>query len=338
MIKAKQRLPDRKSKVTVPEVALRANVSEPTVSRIMRNEGLVAHDARATVMETVWALGYVPNCIASSLASLEIQLIGVLVPSLSNIVFPEVLRGISAGLAALNYQAVIGSSDYDIDLEEGLVRGLLAWLPEAILIAGFDHTVATRRMLDQSGVRVVEMMDIDSSPIGIAVGMSHRKAELAAGRHLIARGYRRFGYVWHDWTADRRARLRYDGLWEALAEAGLSFVGHAIADGQSSVAAGREQTAQLIAQRTVDMAVYSNDDMAVGGVLHCLATGSSIPDRLAIFGFNGLDVGRELPLPLSTIRSNRFLVGHRAVEKILERPAAPNGIDTGLEISAGLTA
>ncbi len=341
MATGKQRLKDRKSKITVHEVALQAGVSQSTVSRIMRNQGLVAEATRTKVMEAVRALGYVPNRIAGSLASLQSHLIGVVVPSLSNIVFPEVLQGINAGLKTSNYQSVISISDYDIDREETLVRGLLAWKPAAILIAGFDHTVATRRMLDQSGIRVVEMMDIDSAPIDIAVGMSHRKAGHAAARHLIAKGYRRFGYVGHDWTADRRARLRYDGMCEALSEAGLSIIAHAISDAQSSVATGREQTAQLLRMAPVDVAVYSNDDMAVGGVFHCMGAGISLPGQLAIFGFNGLDLGRELPQPLSTIRSNRFLIGQKSIQAILEtpdRPETPTVLDTGFEISPGATA
>ncbi|WP_343078805.1 LacI family DNA-binding transcriptional regulator [Ostreiculturibacter nitratireducens] len=341
MTKAKQRLPDKKSKITLRDVAQSADVSESTVSRIMRNEGLVADATRAKVMEAVRALGYVPNRIAGSLASLDTNLLGVVVPSLSNIVFPEVLQGINAGLKRTRFQAVISVSDYDMEREETLVRGILSWQPAAILITGFDHTLATRRMLDQSGVRVVEMMEIDSAPIDVAVGMSHRKAGYAAGRYLIERGYRRFGYVGHDWTADRRARHRYDGLSEALAEAGLSILAHAIADGSSSVGAGKQQTAQLRSMTDVDIAVYSNDDMAVGGYFHCLEAGVRVPEDLAIFGFNGLEIGRELPKPLSTLRSNRFMIGLKSVEAILEdreRPQTKTTIDTGFELFAGATA
>ncbi|WFR99399.1 LacI family DNA-binding transcriptional regulator [Rhizobium tumorigenes] len=338
----RRRLPDRKSKITLREVALRADVSESTVSRIMRNQSLVADATREKVMETVRALGYVPNRIAGSLASLNSHLIGVVIPSLSNIVFPEVIQGVHEALKSSDFQAVISTTEYDIDREEVMVRGLLAWKPAAILIAGFDHTMATRRMLDQSGVRVVELMDIDSAPIDIAVGMSHRKAGHAIGQHLIARGYRHFGYVGHDWAADRRARLRYDGLREALAEAGLSIEAHAIADGPSSVGTGRDQTKNLCATSSkIDVAVYSNDDMAVGGVFHCLSAGISLPDDMAIFGFNGLEIGRELPQPLSTLRSNRFMIGKKAIEAILESPercTRPVVIDTGFEIFSGATA
>lgn len=338
----RRRLPDKKSKITLREVALRADVSESTVSRIMRNQSLVADATREKVMETVRALGYVPNRIAGSLASLNSHLIGVVIPSLSNIVFPEVIQGVHEGLKNSDFQAVISTTEYDMDREEVMVRGLLAWKPAAILIAGFDHTMATRRMLDQSGVRVVELMDIDSAPIDIAVGMSHRRAGYAIGQHLIARGYRRFGYVGHDWAADRRARLRYDGLREALAEAGLAIEAHAIADGPSSVATGREQTRLLCATSSdIDVAVYSNDDMAVGGVFHCLSAGIALPTDMAIFGFNGLEIGRELPQPLSTLRSNRFLIGKKAIEAILESPersTRPVVIDTGFEVFPGATA
>lgn len=341
MTRVKQRLPDRKAKVTLRDVALQADVSESTVSRIVRGEGLVADATREKVMETVRALGYVPNRIAGSLASLDSHLLGVVVPSLSNIVFPEVLQGINAALKATRYQAVISVSDYDMAREEVLVRGILSWQPAAILITGFEHTLATRKMLDQSGVRVVEMMEIDSAPIDVAVGMSHRKAGYATGKYLVEKGYRRFGYVGHDWTSDRRARQRYDGLCEALAEAGLSIVAHAIADDTSSISAGKQQTAILRRTPGVDVAVFSNDDMAVGGVFHCIAEGVRMPQDLAIFGFNGLEIGRDLPQPLSTIRSNRFLIGQQAIEAILnqpERPATKTTIDTGFEIFAGTTA
>lgn len=337
----RQRLAAHPRRVTVHEVAVHANVSEATVSRIMRNTGLATDATRDRVMQSVRALGYVPNRLAGALASFETRLVGVVIPSLSNIVFPEVLAGIHAGLAGSDHQAVIAVTDYDPGREETAVRGLLAWQPAAVLIAGFDHTDATRRMLAASTGRVVQMMDIDAAPIDLAVGLSHHRAGYDTARHLIARGYRRFGYVGHDWTADRRARLRHDGLCRALAETGLAFMAEARTDGPSSVSAGREQTARLRAMADIDVAVCSNDDMAVGAVFHCLAAGLRMPADLAVFGFNGLDIGRTLPQPLSTVRSNRFAIGQRAVMEVLstpQRPARSRLIDTGFDIFPGATA
>ncbi len=342
MAKQRQRLSDRKSKVTVSDVARLAQVSDSTVSRIMRNHGLIADATRVRVMEAVRALGYVPNRIAGSLASLDSQLVGVVIPSLSNIVFPEVLQGINAGLAGTNRQSVISVTDYDLDKEEVVVRNLLAWQPAAVLIAGSTHTDATRRMLDQSGIRIVEFMETDYPPVDVAVGLSHVAAGMVTARHLLARGYRRFGYVGYGGTIDVRARMRYDGFCTVLSEAGVTLEGEAMSDGQTSVGKGRAQTADLRARAPgVEVIVYSNDDMAVGGLFHCLSAGIRVPEDLALFGFNGLDIGRELPQPLSTIRSNRFNIGKRAVEVFLQdpiRPDRPSIIDTGFEVFEGATA
>ncbi len=330
------------SAVTLADVARLAEVSEITVSRILRNIGPVAEETRQRVLAAVRDTGYVRNRIAGTLASATSNLIGVLIPSLSNIVFADVLRGIDSGLEPSGFRPVIGITGYDPLVEEKLVASLLAWKPAAMILVGFDHTDVTRRRLDQSGVRVAELMDIDSVPIDVAVGLSHRTAGHATGRHLLGRGYRRVAYVGHDWNTDRRARLRWEGLVQALAETELALVDQWLNDGPSSTEAGRQGLAALLAGgRRPDVVVFSNDDMAVGGVFHCLAEGLVVKRDLALFGFNGLDIGQALPTPLSTVRSDRFRIGKIAVEEILsasERRDAPQTIDAGFEILDGATA
>lgn len=334
-----KRQPDRKQRVTLTEVARLSGVSEITVSRVLRNSGPISEHTRQKVMEAVNKIGYVPNRLAGSLASAESNLMGVIIPSLSNIVFPEVLRGIHAALDPSGLQPVVGVTDYDRDTEEDLVRSLLAWKPRAMLIVGFDHTDVTRRMLRNADIRIAELMDIDSEPIDIAVGMSHRGAGIDTGRHLIERGYRRFGFVSHDWAKDYRALLRYEGLVQALTESGLSLVDQEHFDGPTSTMAGRQGLAALLARTPdIDAVVFTNDDMAVGGVFHCLAENIVLKEELAIFGFNGLSIGEALPQPLSTIRSHRFDIGKTAVEMILQERDGPKVINTGYEIVIGGTA
>jgi len=327
---------------TLSHVAQLAGVSENTVSRVIRNKGPIADKTRARVHLAIEELGYVPNRAAGSLASSGSLLIGVLLPSLSNIVFPEVLQGIHAALQTTPYQPMIGVTDYDPMKEQSILSSLLAWKPAAIITTGFEHTDMTRRMLSNSRVRVAELMDIDDEPIDIAVGLSHRQAGHAAGLHLIGRGYRKFGYVGHDWSADSRARLRYDGFSAALQEAGLRLDAEERFEGPSSTIAGRDTLASLLARTPdLDAVFFSNDDMAVGGFFHCLGAGIAVREQLALFGFNGLDIGQALPMPLSTVRSNRYLIGKTAVEHLLESPERQEEkqiIDTGYEIIEGATA
>ena len=101
------------------------------------------------------------------------NLVGVIIPSLSNIVFADVLRGIDVGLEPSGFRPVIGITGYQSSVEEKLVGSLLACKPAAMIVVGVDHTAATRRRLEQSGIRTAELMDIDSTPIDLAVGLSH---------------------------------------------------------------------------------------------------------------------------------------------------------------------
>lgn len=327
---------------TLAHVARLANVSENTVSRVIRNKGAIADETRSRVISAIEQLGYVPNRAAGSLASSSSLIIGVILPSLSNIVFPEVLQGIHAALAETPYQPMIGVTDYDLLQEQKILSSLLAWQPAAIITTGFDHTETSRCMLQNNRIRVAELMDIDNTPVDLAVGLSHRKAGYQSARYLASRGYRRIGYVGHDWTADRRAFLRYEGFRQGLQDAGQSVIAEARCAGGSSTLAGRDTLAGLLSRgKSIDAIVFSNDDMAVGGYMHCLGAGLDVPDDLALFGFNGLDIGQALPKPLSTIRSNRFLIGKTAAETLLaqsERPGEPQIIDTGFDIIEGATA
>lgn len=327
---------------TLADVARLAGVSEITVSRVVRNLGPISESTRQKVNSAILELDYVPNRAAGMLASAGSNLVAVLLPSLSNIVFPEVMRGITEGLRGTGHQPLIGVTDYDPKQEEALLTSFMSWRPVAVITTGFEHTETTRRILSSGKIRVAELMDIDSQPIDLAVGLSHRSAGQVTARHLSDLGYRRFGYVGHDWTADRRARLRYEGLVEGLAERGLSIVAEARSPGPSSTESGKTALASLLSQGVApDVVVFSNDDMAVGGYFHCLASGIEVKRDLALFGFNGLEIGQSLPTPLSTLLSNRFLIGKQAVEVLLsssKRPGETQTIDTGFEIIAGKTA
>jgi LacI family gluconate utilization system Gnt-I transcriptional repressor len=105
---------------------------------------------------------------------------------------------------------------------------------------------------------------------------------------------------------------------------------------------GRSGLAQLLAQQPhLDAVYFSNDDMAVGGLMHCMAAGIAVPGQLALAGFNGLEIGEALPQRLTTIRSPRYLMGQRAADHVLARLAGQEPElreDVGFEFIAGQTA
>ncbi len=334
---------DGEPKPTLAQVARAAGVSEITASRALRGGPHVAPPTLERVLAAARALNYVPNRLAGALAGGRSGQVAVVLPSLSNSVFADVLNGLETRLEREGHHPILGVSNYDPAREEGLIAGLLSWRPAGLVIAPAASTEGTRRMLAGAGLPVVEIMDIDRAPIDIAVGLSQRAAGRAMAHYLLGRGYRRFAYVGHAISSDPRALARRDGLCQSLAEAGIALEAEVYRPGPSSVPLGRAAVAELLEGRAPGgLAVcFSNDDMAVGGMFHALAAGLRVPQDIALMGFNGLAIGQALPQPLTTIASHRAEIGQGAADALLARlrgEPGPTCIDVGFRLIPGATA
>lgn len=308
--------------LTLRDVSEASGVSEMTVSRVLRGRVDVAEPTRIRVQEAARALGYVPNKIAGGLASQRVNLVGVIIPSLSNMVFPEVLTGVSEILDNTGLQPVVGVTNYSPEREERVLYEMLSWRPSGVILAGLEHTDAARAMLTQAGIPVVEIMDIDGAPVDSAVGISHRRAGRQMAEAIIAAGYRNIAFLGTMMPDDHRARKRLEGFEEALSKAGLALVDREFYSGGSALLKGREMTeAVLTRSPKVDFLYYSNDMIGAGGLLYCLHKGLDVPGRVGLAGFNGVELLDGLPIKLATMDACRLEIGRRAAEIIAGKRA-----------------
>jgi LacI family gluconate utilization system Gnt-I transcriptional repressor len=159
-----------------------------------------------------------------------------------------------------------------------------------------------------------------------------------SAEHLLARNYCRIGYVGHDIRVDIRAGKRFEGFRAVMRENGMNFVDQEFyPSGGSTVEAGRIGLARLLKrQPSLDAIYFSNDDLALGGYFHCLEHGICVPSGLALFGYNGLEITRLTPQPLSTIRTPRIAIGKAGASLLLS--GGPSTIvDVGFELIVGAT-
>lgn len=303
--------------MTLRDVADAAGVSEMTVSRVLRNRGDVSDKTRERVFGAARRLGYVPNKIAGALASNRVNLVGVVIPSLSNMVFPDVLSGIGEVLDETPLQPVIGTSKYDDGHEENVIYEMLSWRPSGLIVAGLEHTDAARAMMANAGIPIVEVMDVDGDPVAACVGISHVEAGRQMAREIAARGYRRIGYCGSSSIKDHRAQKRRRGFEQGLAEAGLALADACLYAGSSGFGTGRGMTREILGRTPdLDFIYYNSDINAAGGLLHCLAQGIEIPGRIGLGGFNSFEVLDGLPMRIATMDSQRHEIGRRAAELI----------------------
>ena len=311
---------DPKRPLTLRDVSEASGVSEMTVSRVLRNKGDVSAATRQKVQDAAKRLGYVPNKIAGALASSRVNLVAVIIPSLGNMVFPEVLAGISEVLEDTDLQPVVGVTDYLPEKEEKVLFEMLSWRPSGVIIAGLEHSEASRAMLRQAGIPVVEIMDTDGEPIDACVGISHRRAGRKMVEEIIAAGYKKIGFMGTKMPLDHRARKRFEGFTRTLAKAGIEIADQEFYSGGSALAKGREMTAKMIARSPdLDFLYYSNDMIGAGGLLYLLEQGVAIPDQIGLAAFNGVELLDGLPRQLATMDACRREIGVKAAQIIVAR-------------------
>ncbi|MEE2944239.1 MAG: LacI family DNA-binding transcriptional regulator [Pseudomonadota bacterium] len=305
-------------RVTIKDVAKKAGVSDISVSRVMRNAPNISAKLREKVTAAADELGYTPNRLAGALKTRSSNLVAVIVPSMSNAVFPEVLDGIDSVLAENGFQAALGITHYDKERELQVVRDMLAWSPMGVILAGTDQDERVRQLLLKQAIPVVQMMDIDSDPIQVAVGMSHRDAAYEVAERMVAKGYKKFGYIGAWGERPDRSKLRRLSFEEKLSELGCPLIARLIRDENSSAQIGAQATQALLAENPdIDCIFYANDDLAVGGYFHCMSQGISVPEGLAIVGFNGIDLGQALPSKLTSVKTPRITMGKESASILL---------------------
>ena len=255
--------------LTLRDVSEASGVSEMTGSRVLRNRSDVSQATREKVLQAAKQLGYVPNKIAGALASQRVNLVGVITPSMSNMVFPEVMTGISRVLEDTDLQPVVGITDYLPEKEEKVLYEMLSWRPSGVIIAGLEHSEASRAMLRAAGIPVVEIMDVDGDPIDAMVGISHRRAGQHIGAACLDAGSKRIGFMGTKMPLDHRARKRFEGMTQALAKGGVEVADQEFYSGGSALGKGREMTAAMLARTPdLDFLYSSNDIIGAGGLLY----------------------------------------------------------------------
>jgi len=286
----------KKQRATLQDVADQVGVTKMTVSRYLRNPDSVAAATREKIALAVEALGYIENRAPAMLSKASSNTIGILLPSLSNQIFASFVQGIEAVTKAHGYETLLAHFGYDEQEEERKVAFLLAYQVN-------------------SGLPVVETMELPSQPIDMAVGMDHVEASYQAVKKIIAAGKRSIAYFGA--RLDTRTKLRMQGYDRAMQEAGLS-IKHVLTGSHSSFSLAAQLLDEALARYPdLDGVFCTNDDIAIGTLLVAQQRGICVPQQLAVVGYNALDIGRAISPKLISVDTPRYAIGEKSAELLI---------------------
>ena len=292
---------------------------------------------RLRVQKAVESLGYIPNQHASSLASSKSNVIGVAIPSLSNIVFSDVLRGIYDVTGAAGYKVLLVDTNYSPVEEEKMIRTLLSQSPEGLIITGGGQTKNCQSILQKSRIPIMQIMELLAEPIDMNVGFAHGRAAYDVVQHLLGQGYDRIGFMGA--RMDPRVQQRMQGYKLALEQQGKFNKNLIITTPKpSSIQVGGELFKSLMASTAgaIDAVFCVNDDLALGALFESQRMNMRVPEDMAICGFNDIEAAAFVNPSLTSVYVGRYAMGAKAAEMIIDvlkgKTVASKTIDMGYEI------
>jgi LacI family gluconate utilization system Gnt-I transcriptional repressor len=308
-------------KANLEDIAKLTGVSKMTVSRVLRGGAGFSDVTRDKVLQAAERLGYIPNRLAAAFGSDQAStLVGMCVPRLTSGLFGHVLDGVDRALTRLGFQLMIGANDHSPIEEEAWVRQVVSWRPAGLILSARNHTPATVDLLRKTATPVVEIWDLTTSPIDLAVGFSHRDCGMEMGQHLIRRGRRKAGFVGALARADVMGSSRLEGFRAALAQAGHPLADQEILLDAPGFYAGYYGLETLLARRPdLDSVYFHNDEMAIGGLAFCQSRGLRVPEDIGIAGWGGMEAASILPKRLTTTMVPTTAIGKAAAEALATR-------------------
>jgi DNA-binding LacI/PurR family transcriptional regulator len=297
----------------VEDVARVAGVSVATVSRTFNLPDRVTAKSRQRVEEAARALGYYPNASARTLRTQRSRVLGVVLPTLVNPVFAECLQGIASAATAAGYSIIPLTTEYQLPLEERAVGVLLAANVDGMIlvVSNPSESNALDRLAAADVPYVLAYNEHRDHP---CIHVDSVAAVSALVDRLVAAGHRRIAMLSGSLAASDRAQQRYRGYLQGMKQSRLAPDLLEIPFNAS----GAEIQAWLDRQGRPSALVCSNDLIAIRAVQAAHREGLRVPEDLAIVGFDGIELGKDLTPVLSTVVQPNAQIGTSAVELVTE--------------------
>jgi DNA-binding LacI/PurR family transcriptional regulator len=301
---------------TIFDVAKRAGVSIGTVSRVLNNRDRVHPRTRERVQKAIEELDFHSNALARGLASQQTDTLGLIIPQVNDPFYFQIVRGVEDAASEKNYSLLIASQPRTAT-EARYNRLFRRGHVDAIILMGIDARPQEVQQIVERGVPIVLIQQEMDREIPTFSADNYSGA-CAVSRHLVEdHGYKRIAFIsgTHH-TPDSRERLR--GLRDILREHGLELPSQYIVQGDYLIGSGYTAMMQLLNLPERPEAVFAaNDQMALDAIKAARDFGLSVPDDIAIVGFDDVPLASYSSPELTTVHQPIYELGYQAAQMAL---------------------
>ncbi len=309
-------------RITIADVADYAGVTKTTVSRVLNNKGEISSETRAKVLTAVEKLGYRRSRIARSLATDRTYLLGLIVPTIANEFFIEIVRGAEDTAWENDYKILLCNTESDWDREQAMFLFLEDIQVDGIVVC--SPRLPEDRLLPLveqfQNVVVVNGQGLGWHDLAGAIRTDDEGGMAQVVNHLLSSGRRHLTYLGGPLDA-RTSTKRYYGFVSALEKAGYAINPDWYTTCYpANLEGGYEGFKRLDGSLSdIDGVVCFNDQVAAGAIRACAELGIRVPGDIAITGCDDIQLANLIRPSLTTLRTPKQAIGIQAVKMLLER-------------------
>jgi LacI family repressor for deo operon, udp, cdd, tsx, nupC, and nupG len=321
---------------SIKDVARIAGVSIATVSRCLNDPERVRAPTRKKVLAAISQTGYSPNTLAQSFRRGKTRVIMVVLPSIGDPFFTEVMIGIRTVAAASGYSLLINETQFNTMTADEIGAMVVSRQADGIVLLACVSPFGTDVLSSSSNRRLPVVVGCEIVSLETAgypsVHIDNQVAAEEATDYLISQGHRRIGFI-HGQEASLLTKDREDGYRAAMKKAQLDIQSGWVVGGNLTIEGAIEATRSLLAHPHSPTAIFcANDEMSMGCMHEIKTSGLKIPQDISVIGFDDIRYAEILDPPLTTVHQPAGEIGERVVRRLLREIEEGRSVNAEPEI------
>lgn len=308
-----------KNNITIKDVAKQAGVSISTVSRVINDSKPVTDEVKQRVLDVIKETGYIPNPLARSLVTKKSQLIGVIVPELSDSFVNEILNGIEEVAKMYNYDILLANTYSNREQELKSINLLRAKQVEGMVMISWSVEEEHVNYIQNCGMPATYISKTARNYDIHTVSTSNKKATYDMTKYLVSKGHEKIAFIMTSKDDTVLEMERLSGYEDALSENNIKLDKTLIKNGGTTYETGYESMKELLDDGIIPHAAFvTGDEAAIGAINAICDAGYKVPEDISVAGFNDVKIAKMYRPKLTTVYQPLYDMGAVAMRMVIK--------------------